>query len=291
MRKNKISEMKDQILNLFENMNVRIFTSKELETIISKNKPAWNLARSTSVGSIIQLLTDEGKLKHYEFDFPSRKYVRYTWGTVSDYEVLITIRPDVYFTHYTAMYFHELTEQIPSNIYLNFEQPAKNIEKDSLNQNSIDYAFRNAPRTTNNVCSFGDKKIYLLNGMFTGKFGVVNFPLHDNEIINITDIERTLIDITVRPMYSGGVFEVLKAYRLAKDKVSVNKLAATLKKLNYIYPYHQSIGFYLEKSGVYKESSIRLFKNFEMNYDFYLTYQMKEKDYSKDWRLYFPKGF
>lgn len=291
MRKSKISEVKDQILNLFENLKVRIFTSKELEAIISKNKATWNLARSTSVGSIIQLLTDEGKLKHYEFDFPSRKYVRYTWGIVPDYEVLISIRPDVYFTHYTAMYFHELTEQIPSNIYLNFEQPAKNIEKGSLNQNSIDYAFRNAPRTTNNICSFGDKKIYLLNGMFTGKLGVINFPLQDNEMIYVTDIERTLIDITVRPMYSGGVFEVLKAYRLAKDKVSVNKLAATLKKLNYIYPYHQSIGLYLEKSGVYKESSIRLFKNFEMNYDFYLTYQMKEKDYSKDWRLYFPKGF
>ena len=36
--------------------------------------------------------------------------------------------------------------------------------------------------------------------------------------IRLTNIERTLIDIAVRPVYSGGVFEVLKAYRLAKDK-------------------------------------------------------------------------
>jgi hypothetical protein len=82
----------------------------------------------------------------------------------------------------------------------------------------------------------------------------------------------------------------LKAYKLARPKVSVNKLAATLKKLDYIYPYHQAIGFYLERAGVYTESSIALLRKFDFKYDFYLTHQIKEKAYSERWRLYFPKG-
>ena len=71
----------------------------------------------------------------------------------------------------------------------------------------------------------------------------------------------------------------------------MNRLAATLKKLNYIYPYHQAIGFYLEKAG-YKKSLINLLQDFEIKYDFYLTYQIKDKEslkYSPKWRLYFPK--
>ena len=42
----------------------------------------------------------------------------------------------------------------------------------------------------------------------------------------ITNIERTLIDATVRPLYSGGVYEVFEAYRRAAEHISVNKLAA-----------------------------------------------------------------
>ena len=39
-----------------------------------------------------------------------------------------------------------------------------------------------------------------------------------------TDIERTLIDIIVRPMYAGGVARVLQCYIAAKSLLSPQKL-------------------------------------------------------------------
>ena len=77
--------------------------------------------------------------------------------------------------------------------------------------------------------------------------------------LRLTNLERTLIDITVRPVYSGGVFEVAKAFELAKEKLSVNSLTAMLKKLEYTYPYHQAVGFYLERAG-YKSSLLDLLR-------------------------------
>ncbi len=127
--------------------------------------------------------------------------------------------------------------------------------------------------------------------MFTGNLGITEINFSSNEFLPITDIERTLIDITVRPVYSGGIYMVLDAYKAAQDKVSINKLTAYLQKLNYVYPYHQAIGFYLDKTGAYSKKQIDLLHKFEMKYDFYLTHQMKEMDYSPEWKLFYPKGF
>lgn len=119
--------------------------------------------------------------------------------------------------------------------------------------------------------------------------GVNEIKGPSNEKLRVTDIERTLIDIVVRPIYAGGVKEVLKAYRQGKNFVSVEKLAETLQQTDYVYPYHQAIGFYMEKSGAYDESEFQLLKKTPMNFDFYLDYKMHEFKYSEDWKIYYPK--
>ena len=49
----------------------------------------------------------------------------------------------------------------------------------------------------------------------TNALGVIEIQGSEDETLKVTGIERTLIDIAVRPVYAGGVFEVLKAYKLA----------------------------------------------------------------------------
>ena len=108
--------------------------------------------------------------------------------------------------------------------------------------------------------------------------------------IRATNLERTLIDAAVRPAYSGGVSEVAKAFELAKDVVSVNAMGAMLGKLQFTYPFHQSIGFYLERAG-YRASSLDLMRRFPMEFDFYLTHDMGSTRYVPSWKLYVPEGF
>lgn len=291
MRVTRINIAKADIISLFEGLPKRVHKHSDIRQTLSDNRGFWRLAMSTTVNAFISFLLDETKLKKLRLDFPHRTEIRYTWGDVSTYELALSLRPNCYYTHYTAVYLHELTDQVPKTIYLNHEQPPKRHRDSDLDQARIDMAFRRPVRISKNIAGYDDQRICLLNGMHTGGTGVVEIRGRVGETIRVTNVERTLIDITVRPVYAGGVFEVLKAYRLAKDKVSVNKLAATLVKLNYIYPYHQAVGFYLEKAGVYKQSLIDLVHRFEKKFDFYLVHNMKDVDYSKQWRLFFPKGF
>jgi predicted transcriptional regulator of viral defense system len=291
LRKTRMQIAKSDILSTFEDMDKKIFTPSQIRSILEEHRDFWRLANSTTIRQFVSFLFEAKKLYEVELTFPSVRVVRYIWGDVSVYELALSLNPDTYLTHYTSMYLHDLTEQIPKTIYVNLEQQSRPSNGGaSLEQSRIDSAFKRSPRVSKAIAEYKDYKICLLHGMPTGQLGVIQIQSPEGQSTRVTDVERTLIDTAVRPFYSGGVFEVLKAYRLAKEKVSVNKLASYLKKMDYVYPYHQAIGFYLERSGAYKDSQINLLRKFGMQFDFYLTYQMKETAYSKDWRLYYPKG-
>jgi hypothetical protein len=92
----------------------------------------------------------------------------------------------------------------------------------------------------------------------------------------------------VRPTYAGGVVEVLKAFRAAREILSIETLIATLRKLDYVYPYHQAIGFYMEKAG-YDTKSLDRVRAFGLNFDFYLTNKIPDPLFNSSWRIYYPK--
>jgi len=281
---------KKDIVSLFNEGTSRIYTFKQISEILGKHKQFWRLPSNFGTNQFIKSLTAKAQLQEFEFVFPKITIKRYTWGEVSLFSLICTLKPEGYFSHYSAMYLQNLTEQVPKAFYLNFEQQEKPADSKLLQVN-IDKAFSRVPRVTNNIARFGDYSVYLLNGKHTGRLGVAEVSRSEQEKIPVTNVERTLIDIVVRPSYSGGVHEVLKAYARASERVSINKLVSMLTRLDYTYPYHQAIGFYLEKTGVYRDSQIRLLEKLDMKFDFYLTHQMKDPEYSKRWKLYYPKGF
>ncbi len=290
MNQSRIQIAKADIVAYFEGSSARAFRLSDLATILTSQRDFWRLAQNTTAQDFARFLSEHAKLKRLDFPFPYRKETRYAWGDVSLLKVLMTLKPEIYFSHYTALKMHGLTEQAPKTIYLNHEQRPQ-PQSGQLAQGRIDAAFNRKPRISQNAIDFDDVRICLINGMHTAQLGVINQVVdydNDRQIdVRITNIERTLIDISVRPIYSGGVHEVAKAFELAKGTASVNTLAAFLQKMRFVYPYHQAIGFYLERAG-FREDLLDLLRKIPMEYDFYLSNQMKETRYVEKWRLYVP---
>jgi predicted transcriptional regulator of viral defense system len=290
MAQSRLQIAKKDILRHFDSLNKRVFKRSEIDAELTQHREFWRLSQAIGRKKFIEFLSEVAGMHEIVFDFPTRKEVRYVWREASDYEIIQSLRPSSYFTHFTAIHLHSLTLQIPKTVYLNYEQPKKQSTDRTLEQDRIDYAFQSKWRTSATVAAFGQRRVCLLNGQFTGQRGVETILDELGNNVMVTDLERTLIDIVVRPVYSGGVHTVLEAYKHAAAKLKVNRLTAMLTSLDYAYPYHQAIGFYMERSGGYTDSQIAIVERFEKKFDFYLDHQIKQKQYSDRWRVYFPKG-
>jgi hypothetical protein len=286
----RIEIARPDIIKSFEGSPKRVYTKSDLARVLSSNRAFWRLTQGTTVDYFIRFLTDTSRLR--QISLASANYsgfVRYAWGEVSSYQVALAVRPRSYLSHGTALLLHGLTDQVPKTIYANQEQSPKPVSSGELTQGAIDRAFSNQQRRSGYVLEYEQWRIVLLSGKNTGNLGVVKIAGPLQEQLDVTSVERTLIDIAVRPIYAGGVFQVLDAYKAAREHVSVNTLIATLKKLNYVYPYHQVIGFYMQRAG-YEDKRYERLKNLGLNFDFYLTYGMKQPEFDQQWRLRYPKG-
>ncbi len=291
MKPSKLRKTKPAIVKYIASQSCGVFSPSQLSRLLSALIFDRKIGEGVTNKEFILFLSSEGLIRKIKLEFPGKTFTRYILENASVFEIALSIFPRSYLSHYSAVFVHHLTDQIPKTVYVNHEQKLKSVSVGELQQSRIDMAFKNAQRLSNYRASFQEHEIVALNGKNTGNLGVIEASGPQNELLHVTTVERTLIDIAVRPVYAGGVYEVLNAYKAAADHLSVNKLTATLKQLEHTYPYHQAIGFYLEKAETYSDVQINLLrKAFPMDFNFYLVHGMKETSYSERWRLHYPKG-
>lgn len=208
------------------------------------------------------------------------------FSSPTPYDYALSIRSGAYLSHSSAVHLHGLTDQQPRTIYVNKEQTAKPAPAGEITQESIDRAFSRPQRRSKYSFRIDDTQIVLVSGKATGNAGVIK---DEHTGLRLTNKERTLIDIAVRPRYAGGVFQVINAYKSAVTEMSTDRLIDLLMRLDYRYPYHQAIGFYLERAGAEPATTNRL-RALGIEFDFYLDYSMASPQYDDSWRVHYPLG-
>lgn len=268
-------------------------------------KEKYNVPERTSISAFKRFTVDI--LKVFEavpifFEKEGEKIERYvaTYTSVSPYEIALSLLSRSFLSHYSASYVHDLTLNNPKDIYINKEQSKKprDTKNAQLTQGKVNYAFSKPMRKTKSIYNFNYKndfyRIHVLNTKNTNNTGIIKKkPIGFSKSIPVTNIERTLLDSTTRPQYSGGTQEVASIYRNAREAADISLLKHYLEKFDYIYPYQKSILFYLNFTG-YPKKSIDVFKKVDEespNRDilFYLDYQIIRKSLDEAIGVYYPK--
>jgi hypothetical protein len=292
-RPSKLQAARGQIVAYFENLPRKAFTENNLANVLSHREREWRLATNTTVDKFVRFLLEATVMRMVSIvpvgRTSYRTVTRYVWADASPYAVAATLEPRAYLSHGAAVLLHGLSDQLPRTICVSREQSQQYRKADALAQEDINRAFLRPERVSNALFTYDDSQVVLLHGKNTGRVEVGTI-MYGEELLPVTKLERTLIDITVRPVYAGGIYQVLEAYRRAQPDVSTSVLLATLNKLDYVYPYHQAIGFYMQRAGYAPRQYERL-RSLGLNYDFYLSHDLRDLAYDPEWRLHYPKGF
>lgn len=235
-----------------------------------------------------QLKGQRGDRKHY---FSSRP-------AVPPYEAACALWPGAYFCNLTAVFYHNLTIQIPSVIYMARE--GKGREKDkpqarknvSLSNESIFQAFIKPPRATSSQYKFPKGTMILTERTDRAEAGVITLSdAHKLLPTNarVTSLERTLIDACVNPQYNGGITSVIDYYREAAGRIDAERFIDIYRRLAYLYPYWQAIGFICERAGVTKVAE-KIHRSFKAVNEFYLDHNAKASwQFDEKWKLHYPR--
>jgi predicted transcriptional regulator of viral defense system len=258
---------------------------RELDDLLTTRRESWETPERPGNHEIIPLLIENDLLRIAEISSTvyGRKK-RYVLGKVSFLQLASSFYKGSYLSHGTALQLHGLSSF--DQVFVNREQSPKHSNS-RLSQSGLDRAFKGPQRQSCYLFRYGSKTITFLNGKNTNRAGVIETRGSENEPLQVTCLERTLIDVIVRPQYAGGIRNVVRCFEKAKDRLSVAQVAELLGKTKYVYPYQQALGFVFQRIGVPVESLSPL-KERSTRFKFYLDYAMKSPLFDRTWKIYYP---
>lgn len=151
---------------------------------------------------------------------------------VHEFEIALNLVHPAAISHWSAMLYHGLTEQVPRDIFVTTTAKAvprhkQSNKEDGFSVGNVIYRFIQVKPHR----FFGIQKVWIGNAQIT-----------------ITDVERTLIDGLTMPGYCGDFAEVLNAFELQCNKIDIDKIISYALKLDA--STIKRLGWVLQKQGI-----------------------------------------
>ena len=156
---------------------------------------------------------------------------------IHEFEIVMALNEQAVISHFSAMHYHHLTDQMPLEVFWSIPR-SDDIQgyKHKLYYKGTQY---HAIQTKKKNC-----------------FGIQNIWIGEAKI-KITDIEKTLLDGLTCPKYSGGLMEVLHAFKTTE--LDIEKIIEYALKYNIAVA--KRLGWTLDSLGesdIVLESLLRL---------------------------------
>lgn len=212
-------------------------------------------------------------------------------------EIAVAFHARSYLCFQTALFWNDLTEQVPRTFFVAQERPgtsSKTVAPESFDEFELRDTFVKLPKEHPNVATFGEYRFIFLARAYTGNAGVESRQIlfKGKEVPTlITGLERTLLDCISVPENAGGISNVVDAIKRSVDRIQIDLLIDLYRQLEFKYPHWQRVGLLLERVGALKyvnkwrahfgapKNKFYLCKGYKLGWEL-----------DESWSVYFPPG-
>ena len=213
----------------------------------------------------------------------------------TSYELAFAMFPEGYFCNATAIFHHSLTNQVPNVVYICHPtiSPRPRRRTEGLSEVRIRTAFIKPHVYTTHVVVMKDSEVVVVDRERGADHGLLTIRTKGSvcpQGARVTSLERALIDAVVAPHYNGGVASLPGYFKAARPKLNVQRLLELYEKLDFVYPYAQAIGFFLEHAGM-AEKAEEIRKAYPPRQRFFVDHAAKSSWlYDDRWMIHYPEG-
>jgi len=271
----------DKIVSLAKSQT---FTPIQLNLFCNELKEKGYIARSMNHSKFIERMSQLLQ-KKIDIAFDDRFVTLYTYDKdVSEAQMLLSYKKGSFYSMSSALNIMELSDFRSDFIFISKELSKKNTTSKpvKLKQQAIDEAFSKPYRRTHSIGAYNNKHIILLTPKNTDTYSV-----ETNSVgLRCSSVERALVEMIVNVQYFKDAKHIIETFISIKEKIDVNTAYEVVEKFDFIYPYFQSVGFYLEEIGFTKKQ-LSKFKERVGDLKFYTEKQKSQYTYNDYWQIYF----
>lgn len=254
---------------------------EQLKEILKTLKEESLVSSGLSFNSFLLKLIDEG-LSQKSIIIRGHVKTRYTFNTdFNIYKFCNTLEKNSFFSMSTALNIQGLSQYRSDFIFVSKERITR-IKQDNihLTQEDIDKAFAKKPRRTNAYDKLDDHIVILLESNNTDAFEIIEYNGY-----RVSSINRAFVEIITNIHYFQSSTKVIEVFCAIKHDLDIDKIYTIIEKFDYIYPYFQLAGYYLEKIGYSKEELHRFFAR-KSSLRFYTEKNKEQYFFDEYWNIY-----
>jgi hypothetical protein len=278
LREDYYTKNKEQILYILNEK--RFFSINDIANILDELKEKNLVSNSLSQNDFYLKLLYDGLISH-TITIRDVEKIRYTLNKEFNiYDFVYSLERNGFFSMFTSLNIQGFTNFRENFIFISKERMQRvNFSSKNITQEAIDKAFSNKPRKTKAYNTIYNYNIVMLESNNTQGVGIINYNGY-----KVSSINRAFVEIISNIQYSKTPYDVIWEFRQLKDKLDINEIFKIIEKFDFIYPYYQLAGYYLEKIGFLKEELSRFFNN-KTNLIFYTMKNKTNYDLDEYWGI------
>lgn len=257
-------------------------TQDNLFEVLKVLKKKSLVSKSLSFNNFLLRLIDEG-LNQFSINIRGHSKVRYTMNKTFDiYSFCNTLERNGYFPMTTSLNIQNLSNYRNDYIFITKERTVRADFYDiKLKQEDIDRAFSKKPRRTNAHDKIEGYRVVMLETNNTSAYEIVDF-----NGVKVSSVNRTFVEIISNIHYFQSSNKVIELFKQMEIRLDIDIIYSVIEKFDFIYPYFQLAGFYLERIG-YKREQLKQFYTKKTDLKFYTEKNKEKYSFDEYWNIYY----